>query len=156
MINRARKKAKSPQISTASLPDIVFILLFFFMVATRMRETEIKVKQSMPSATEIERLEKKDLLSYIYIGSPLKQEGELEYAPRIQLNDRIANTADIKAFLDSEKAPMLPADRNRLIVCLKVDKQADLGLLSDVKTELRKNNALKIVYITNQDRMKSR
>ena len=63
----------TPGISTASLPDIVFMLLFFFMVTTVMRETTIMVKQSMPEATEIKKLEKKSLVSYIYIGSPVER-----------------------------------------------------------------------------------
>lgn len=77
-----KKPRQAPGINTASLPDIVFILLFFFMVATRMRETDIKVKQVLPQATEMEKLEKKDLLSYIYIGAPEKRyQKELGTAP---------------------------------------------------------------------------
>ena len=63
----------TPGISTASLPDVVFMLLFFFMVTTVMRETTIMVQQSLPQATEIQKLEKKSLVSYIYIGSPVER-----------------------------------------------------------------------------------
>jgi biopolymer transport protein ExbD len=144
-----RKKKGTPAISTASLPDIVFILLFFFMVATRMRETEIKVKQSLPKATEMEKLEKKDLLSYIYIGAPAESfQKEFGSAPRLQLNDRLATTSDVIDFVASEKAKMRPELQNAIIIGIKCDKDADLGILSDVKTELRKANALKITYIT--------
>jgi biopolymer transport protein ExbD len=144
-----RKKKDTPAINTSSLPDIVFMLLFFFMVATRMRETEVKVKQSLPQATEQEKLEKKDLLSYIFIGAPAAEfQTEWGTAPRLQLNDRIATVDEVQAFVASEKAKMPPELANKIIIAIKCDKEADLGILSEVKTELRKANALKITYIT--------
>ena len=147
-----RQKKDTPAISTASLPDIVFILLFFFMVATRMRETEIKVKQELPRATEMEKLVKKDLLSYIFIGQPAsKYQKEMGEAPRLQLNDRIATPEEVQTFIQLEKDKMPPELRNKIIIAIKSDKDADLGILTDVKTELRKANALKIVYITIKD-----
>ncbi len=147
-----RSKKATPAISTASLPDIVFILLFFFMVATRMRETEVKVKQSLPKATEMEKLEKKDLLSYIYIGAPAESyQKEFGSAPRLQLNDRLATPEEVIDFIATEKAKMRPELQNAIIIGIKCDKDADLGILSDVKTELRKANALKITYITVKD-----
>lgn len=144
-----KKPKKAPAISTASLPDIVFILLFFFMVATRLRETEVKVKQSLPEATEMEKLEKKDLLSYIYVGAPEKRyQKELGTSPRIQLNDQFADIADISTFVETEKQKMPAENRAKIIMALKVDKDVNLGILTDLKTELRKANALKITYIT--------
>jgi biopolymer transport protein ExbD len=152
-----RKKKDTPAISTASLPDIVFILLFFFMVATRMRETEIKVKQTLPRATEMEKLEKKDLLSYIYIGAPAESfQKEFGSAPRLQLNDRLATPSEVIEFVSTEKSKMRPELQNAIIIGIKCDKDADLGILSDVKTELRKANALKITYITIKDDRKDR
>lgn len=146
-----KKPKKAPGISTSSLPDIVFILLFFFMVATRLRETEIKVKQSLPQATEMEKLEKKDLLSYIYVGAPEKiYQKELGTAPRLQLNDQLADVSDIAAFVETEKQKMPDENRSKIIMALKVDKDVNVGILTDVKTELRKANALKITYITTQ------
>ncbi len=152
-----RKKKAMPAISTASLPDIVFILLFFFMVATRMRETEIKVKSNLPKATEMEKLEKKDLLSYIYIGAPADgYQKEFGSAPRLQLNDRLATPEDVIDFVATEKAKMRPELQNAIIIAIKCDKEADLGILSDVKIELRKANALKVTYITLKENKKNR
>ena len=70
-----RKKGKKevPAISTSSLPDIIFMLLFFFMVATVMREVTLIVQMTPPKATEIQKLEDKSLVSYIYIGQPVKK-----------------------------------------------------------------------------------
>ncbi|MFP4366886.1 MAG: ExbD/TolR family protein [Bacteroidales bacterium] len=99
-----KDKGKMPAISTASLPDIVFMLLFFFMVSTTMREVTVNVRQRLPSATEVRKLEKKSLVSYIYIGQPRAGlQGLLGTEPRIQLNDSFATTEDIFAFIASER-----------------------------------------------------
>ena len=66
-------KKETPAISTASLPDIVFMLLFFFMVSTTMREVTLMVQNNMPLATQIAKLEKKSLVSNIYVGKPTSQ-----------------------------------------------------------------------------------
>ena len=97
---RKDSKKDTPGISTASLPDIVFMLLFFFMVTTVMRETTIMVKQSLPQATEIQKLEKKSLVSYIYIGSPVERmQGTYGTKARIQLNDAFATVDDIPQYI---------------------------------------------------------
>ena len=67
---KKKKSGELPAISTASLPDIVFMLLFFFMVATTMRETTLMVQNSLPTADQVEKLDKKDLVMYIYAGKP--------------------------------------------------------------------------------------
>jgi biopolymer transport protein ExbD len=86
-----KKKKAPPGINTSALPDIVFMLLFFFMVTTVMRETDLKVKLVVPQATEIQKLEKKSLVSYIYIGPPSESfRAKFGTAPRIQLNDAFA------------------------------------------------------------------
>ncbi len=101
------KKKKSggiPAISTASLPDIVFMLLFFFMVSTVMRETTLLVKISLPKATEVKKLERKSLVSYIYVGKPSKRYRATAGAEsRIQLNDSFKRVEDIGAFIFTEK-----------------------------------------------------
>lgn len=141
-----RSKGKeTPKISTASLPDIIFILLFFFMVVTVLRETELKVKNRLPHATELTKLERKSLVSYIYIGEPVKTEiwGS---KPRIQLNDQIANVNDIKSFVENERTQVNEKLQPAMTFALRVDKDVKMGIVSDVKQELRKVNALKINY----------
>ena len=59
-----------PPISTASLPDVIFMILFFFMVSTTMRDQELLVRYKLPEATEVQKLEKKSLVSFIHIGPP--------------------------------------------------------------------------------------
>ena len=140
-------KGGLPAISTASLPDIVFMLLFFFMVSTSMRETEMRVSLTLPEATEVTKLEKKSLVSYIYIGTPTLQYQKLYGTDsRIQLNDSFKELVDIRDFISSERDALSEADRNMLTTSLKVDQNTRMGIVSDVKQELRKAAALKINY----------
>ena len=140
-------KGGLPAISTASLPDIVFMLLFFFMVSTSMRETEMRVSLTLPEATEVAKLEKKSLVSYIYIGTPTLQYQKLYGTDsRIQLNDSFKELVDIRYFISSERDALSEADRNMLTTSLKVDQNTRMGIVSDVKQELRKAAALKINY----------
>ena len=145
-------KGGLPAISTASLPDIVFMLLFFFMVSTSMRETEMRVSLTLPQATEVSKLEKKSLVSYVYIGTPILQYQKLYGTDsRIQLNDAFKNLVDIRDFISSERDALSEADRNMLTTSLKVDENTRMGIVSDVKQELRKAAALKINYAARKE-----
>ncbi len=148
MAKFARKgKGGMPGISTASLPDIVFMLLFFFMVTTVMREVTLKIDVRVPAATEIKKLEKKSLVSYIYIGEPKKAfQATFGTAPRVQLNDQFATVEEIRDFISSERDQMSENDQKQMTVSLKVDEMTNMGVVMDVKQELRKASALKINY----------
>ena len=136
-------------ISTASLPDIVFMLLFFFMVTTVMRETTLFVTITTPKATEIKKLEKKSLVSYIYIGSPIKRlQASYGTAARIQLNDAFASVDEIQEFIASERETRDEKEIPYMTTSIKADETAKMGIITDVKQELRKANALKINYST--------
>lgn len=134
------------KLNTASLPDIIFILLFFFMVTTTIRQSVMLVSILPPKAVEAQKLEKKSLISSIYIGPPLRQEYGTQ--PRIQLNDQFAGVSDIAEFVLREKESRNELERRQMIVSLKVDKNTRMGLVTDVKQELRKAGALKINYST--------
>ncbi|MCK5029325.1 MAG: biopolymer transporter ExbD [Bacteroidales bacterium] len=142
-------KGGLPEVSTASLPDIVFMLLFFFMVSTVMRETTLKIEQKLPGATEVKKMEKKSLVSYINIGKP-KRTFQTMYGtePRIQLNDAFAKVADIRDYVAAERETMDEKERPLMTVSLKVDENTKMGIVVDVKQELRKASALKINYST--------
>ena len=143
-----KKRGKAtPEISTASLPDIIFILLFFFMVVTVMREVELKVQNRLPKATELTKLERKSLVSYIYIGEPTpKYQDILGTAPRIQLNDQFAAVKDISDFVENERTKIDERLQSSMTFALRIDRETKMGIVSDVKLELRKSNALKINY----------
>ena len=137
-----------PALSTASLPDIVFMLLFFFMVSTTMREQELKVKVKLPAATEVAKLEKKSLTSFIFIGQPTREyQAIFGTDARIQLNDSFKTLTDIRDFISAERESLDEADRGFMTVALKIDEEARMGQVTDVKQELRKASALKISYI---------
>ncbi len=136
-----------PPISTASLPDIVFMLLFFFMVSTTMREVTLKVKQTLPQATELSKLEKKSLVSYIYVGPPHQQYQKVFGSePRIQLNDQFASVSDIPDYITAEREARDEAEVPFMITSLKVDEYTKMGIVTDIKQELRKAAALHINY----------
>ncbi len=140
-------KKEMPGISTSSLPDIVFMLLFFFMVTTSMRETENKVIVKLPEASEIAKLERKDLASYINIGSPAAHlQKQFGTDARIQLNDSFKSVDDIRDFIASERDAKSEADRQYMTVSIKADSEVRMGIVSDVKQELRRCSALKIMY----------
>ncbi len=135
------------QINTASLPDIIFMLLFFFMVTTVMREVDLKVNIRVPEATEAKKLEKKSLVSYIYVGKPLPRFQKMfGTEPRIQLNDQFRTVSDIQDFIAQARDRLNEADRNKLTISLKVDENTKMGVITDIKQALRRANALKINY----------
>jgi len=143
-----KKRGKAtPAISTASLPDIVFILLFFFMVITKMRDTDLKVEVAVPQATELEKLEQKTLVHQIYIGRPQKRYQTIYgTAPRIQLDDKFATVEDIPLFVENHKQTVQPNLRSRITSSLRVDGKITMGIVQDVKTKLRKIGQLKVNY----------
>ena len=137
-------KKETPAISTASLPDIVFMLLFFFMVSTTMREVTLMVQNNMPQATQIAKLEKKSLVSNIYVGKPtIQYQKAYGTEPRIQLNDRFATLQELGAFVAAEREARKEEDRNSITNNLKVQSQTTMGIVTDIKQELRKANSLR-------------
>ncbi|MFT5750101.1 MAG: biopolymer transport protein ExbD [Ancylomarina sp.] len=152
-MSKFRKDGKKdlPAISTASLPDIVFMLLFFFMVATTMREVDLNVDIMVPEAKEVTKLEKKDLVSNIYVGVPMRKfQKTYGTLPRIQLNDQFATVEEIQAFIASERESRKEELRNKLTTSLKVDQYTKMGIITDIKQELRKASSLKLNYSTRQ------
>ena len=152
-MSKFRRKTEKgmKKINTASLPDVIFMLLFFFMVTTVMRETNLKVKIKTPTATEIKKLEKKSLVSYIYVGKPLLALQKIYGTePRIQLNDAFATADDIRDFITSEREQMDEVEQKLMTVSLKIDQDTKMGVVTDIKQELRKASALKINYSSRQ------
>tara|TARA_B100000497_G_C7693159_1_gene422161 strand:+ start:143 stop:610 length:468 start_codon:yes stop_codon:yes gene_type:complete len=143
-----KKRSKSqPAISTASLPDIIFMLLFFFMVVTVLRDAELKVKVVTPNATELTKLEKKSLVNNIYIGKPLaKYANEAGTKARMQLGDKFADEKDIPLFLEKHRQQVPENQRGGITSSLKIDGKVTMGVVSDVKTALRKSGQLKLNY----------
>jgi len=152
-MSKFKKKSDGglPPINTASLPDIVFMLLFFFMVATVMRDSTLMIENKLPMASEVEKLEKKNLVMYIYVGKPSRNYKKFGSEARIQLNDKFADVTEIGAFIQAERATKREEEIPFLITSLKVDEGANMGIVGDIKQELRKVNALKINYASIRD-----
>ncbi|MBG6133042.1 biopolymer transport protein ExbD [Aquimarina sp. EL_43] len=146
---KKKKSGELPPVSTASLPDIVFMLLFFFMVATVMRKNTLMIENKLPSADQIEKLDKKNLVMYIYAGKPSSRyRASAGSQARIQLNDKFADVSEVKAFILAERAAKREEEVPFLITALKIDGNTNMGLVGDIKKELREVQALKINYTT--------
>ena len=145
MAKFGKKSNTSQDIPTAALPDIIFMLLFFFMVTTVLRETDIMVKQQLPRAVQLTKLERKSLVSYIYIGEP-KQVNLYGKEPKIQVNDVFVEVSDIVQFVNQEKDKLNEAERDQITMSMKVDIESKMGIVSDVQQELREANARKVLY----------
>ncbi len=139
MILRDNSRRTVPTLNTASLPDLIFTVLFFFMVATHMRTVTLKVKYTVPQGTEITRLTRKSAVTYIYIG---RKDG----AFCVQMNDKIVPASEIAGFLAAEKGRMTDDDRQRMTVSVKADRAAPMSLVTEVKMALRRANVRKISY----------
>lgn len=148
---KKNKKKDAPGITTASLPDIVFMLLCFFMVVTKMRDADVKVRVRIPQATELQKLEKKSMVSHIFIGPPSPvYQAQFGSAPKIQLNDAFATPDDIMQFVNVERSAINPERHNEMTCAMKIDGEVKMGLITDVKTELRKANFRRVSYLANK------
>lgn len=133
-----------PELNTSSLPDMIFAILFFFMVTVTMRSEELKVKFTLPAASEVQKMEKKSLVTFINIGIPT--EARLGTGTQMQLNDKLAGIDAIQDYIAQEKASMNEADQQFMTVSIKADENTKMQYISDVKQALRKAYALKINY----------
>ena len=146
-----KKSGDLPPVSTASLPDIVFMLLFFFMVATVMRDDEMLVENSLPAANQVEKLEDKKKLVNIYIGKPSSSyQATFGTSDVVQLGDKISQIKDVYNYVNTQRNAMPENLQKEMMVSLKVDKNAKVGVLTDVKEELKEAEALKITYTSTQ------
>lgn len=146
MAHKFKKSSNTSQdIPTAALPDIIFMLLFFFMVTTVLRETSIMVEQNLPKSTQLSKLERKSLVSYIYVGKP-KQPAIYGSEPKIQVNDVFIDVKDVVRFVNQEKDKLSEVERDQITMSMKVDVEAKMGIVSDIQEQLREANARKVLY----------
>lgn len=142
-----RKPHVVPGLNTASLPDLIFSVLFFFMIVTHMRQVTLKVQYQVPQGKELTRLVKKSAVTSIYIGHPVSS-GQKQDADNvmIQLNDKLATPSDVMDYIIAERNRMSPEDREQMTVAIKADRHVKMGVITDVKQALRQANALRINY----------
>lgn len=144
---RKAEKREMPALNTSSLPDIIFMLLFFFMTVTSMKEVTYKVQIANPQATELTKLEKKSLIRYVYVGTPTRElQKTFGAETRIQLDDAFAEVGEIENYIVNQRSAMAESDQGKMIVSIKADKETRMGVISDIKQALRRAYALKISY----------
>lgn len=151
-MSKFKKKTQTKQeIPTSSMPDVVFMLLFFFMVTTELRKTSIDVMQRIPEATQLKKLQRKTLIADLYIGEPKKRDQGID--AKIQVNDVFISTKDIITWASRSRDAIAENERDQFTVSFKVDSETKRGIIADVETELRKANARKILYSTMQKKV---
>ncbi|MEP0860697.1 MAG: biopolymer transporter ExbD [Ignavibacterium sp.] len=126
-----RRAGTKQEIPTSSMPDIVFMLLLFFMVTTTLREVDVLVQFKLPEAQAIEKIENKRLISYLWVGKD----------KRIQINDSIVKLEEVEPIMYG-KRQVLP----NVIVSLRIDQGVDMGLVMDIQQALRKAYCLRVNY----------
>ena len=170
MIRRNRRLREVPMLNTASLPDLIFTVLFFFMIVTHMRTTTSKVKYALPQGTELKRLAKKSAVTYIYIGrampettretssaaSPNTSSAVLSNtssassmdvsAYKVQLNNRVGTIGEVASFVANEKKRMNPDDQVKMTVSIKADRSTPMYVINAVKRAVRAGGATRINY----------
>ena len=137
-----------PELNMASLPDLIFTVLFFFMIVTHMRDVEKRVQYQVPAGTEVEKAQHKSSVVHIYIGQPTDGSTD-DYC--IQLNNQIATTAEIARFIETERRRMSPEDQERLTVSIEADRDVPMSIINDVKQALRKSYALNVSYAATEE-----
>lgn len=143
-----KQSGELPAISTASLPDIVFMLLFFFMVVTVLRDSSLLVENTLPKADQVEKL-MKDRSVFIYAGKPSQRYVDsYGSSSKIQIGDKYTEVDNLQFALTELRQKLRPELQDKVMVALKVDEETKTGLVSDIKQELRDLNMLKIIYIT--------
>ena len=146
-----KQSGELPPISTASLPDIIFMLLFFFMTVTQSKESELMVVNNVPTANQVQKLDKKDPVVYVYAGEPLVQyQNKYGKNARIQINDAFIDVKEVAPSIAKYRDGLREGLRDMFITALRVDKNTKMGIVGDVKEELREINALKLTYITRE------
>lgn len=142
-----RRSHDIPELNTASLPDLIFTILFFFMLVTHMRKVAVKVKYQVPQGTELTKLVKKTAITYLYIGKPMSETGQLAGDSLcIQMNDKLVDVAEIKSYLVKERATMAAEDKKQMSVSIRADKETPMGRIIDIKQSLREANVLNVNY----------
>ncbi|MCD8296833.1 MAG: biopolymer transporter ExbD [Prevotella sp.] len=142
-----RTKRDVPTLTTATLPDLIFVVLFFFMAVTHMREVTLKVRYRVPEGTELTKLTRKSAVTYIYIGKPIdRTQGAGESDTHIQINDKFADMSMLVDYVTEERERMSPEDLQIMSVSVKADRDTEMGIISDVKEALTQAGVMRVNY----------
>ena len=152
---KRQRQRTVPALNVASLPDLIFTVLFFFMIVTHMRDVDPKVQYNVPEGTELTKVVNKSGLVYLFIGKPVDAQGRvIADETRIQMGNRYVTVDEIGAEIEKERNRMSEDDRQRLTVSIRADRDTEMGLINDVKQALRKAGALNINYSATKEMRK--
>ena len=152
---KRQRQRTVPALNVASLPDLIFTVLFFFMIVTHMRDVDPKVQYNVPEGTELTKEVNKSGLVYLFIGKPVDAQGRvIADETRIQMGNRYVPVDEIGAEIEKERNRMSEDDRQRLTVSIRADRDTEMGLINDVKQALRKAGALNINYSATKEMRK--
>lgn len=136
-----------PALNMAAMPDLIFTVLFFFMIVTHMRDVKPQVRYNVPQGTELEKTTRKTNVVYLFIGKPVDTQGRvLSDKARIQLNDHFVEVSEIGREVSAARSAMSEDDRQRMVVSIMADRDTEMGLVNDVKQQLRRVGALHVNY----------
>ena len=142
-----RRRQGVPSLNVASMPDLIFTVLFFFMIVTHMRSDEVKVRLEVPAGSEVKKLTGHPAIINIYIGRQGDREtGRQDNTWLVQLNGDLVSPSEIPARINAIRSKLSPENAERLTVSFRADRHAPMGLISDVKQALQQAYALKINY----------
>lgn len=136
-----------PSLNVASMPDLIFTVLFFFMIVTHMRNDEVQVRLQVPEGNEVRKLANKSSVVNIYIGRQVNKEtGRQGEDWLVQLNGDLVKPEELPARIEQIRATMSPELAERLTVSLRADRHTPMGIIQDVKKALQQSYALRINY----------
>lgn len=142
---RNRLHGGVPELNTSALPDLIFTVLFFFMIVTHMRQTDVKVQVTTPTGKEVQKLQKKYATTYLYIGH------DHTGKPKAQVGDRIVPFESLATIIHAERMSLPPEERKNHTVSVKADRHTPLRVIAQVKEALREANALQVNFSARED-----
>ena len=155
MIRRSRKSREIPALNTSSLPDLIFTVLFLFMIVTHMRSVAVKVRYQVPQGKELSRQAKKSSTIHIYIGKPLdKQRSENAQTTIVQVNDRIVAIDELSKYIANARASFSPEEAKELTASIKADKDTKMKTIGEVKQALREAKVYNVTFTATQSKDK--
>lgn len=136
----SKRKRNVPELNTSALPDLIFTVLFFFMIVTYMRQTDVNMNVAIPSGNELQKLQKRYAVTYLYIGY------DTDGTILMQLDKEATDITSLANALQKKRSRLPDDEKQYLTVSVKADKKIPAKVIGDVKAVLRKTNVLRISY----------